>query len=108
VTVQTWRNIYVYSPAFLWLPYGVSIALATVAVILGSICLVNNGASFSTSFSTILRVSGGASLTTPVREKDADGRDPLPKYLAKAELSFPSSSGIVDETVYKSLREVSR
>jgi hypothetical protein len=79
-----------------------------VAVILGSICLVNNGASFSTSFSTILRVSGETSLATPVREKDADGRDPLPKYLANAELSFPSSSGVVDETAYKSLRGVSR
>jgi hypothetical protein len=108
VTIQTWRNIYVYSPAFLWLPYGVSIALATVAVVLGTICLVNNGASFSTSFSTILRVSHEASLTTSVREVDADGRDPLPKYLARAELSFPSSSGAVDETVYTSLEEVAK
>jgi hypothetical protein len=105
VTIQTWRNIYMYSPAFLWLPYAVSIALATVVVGLGSICLVSNGASFSTSFSTILRVSREASLTTPVREVDADGCDPLPKYLAKAELSFPSSSGVVDETAYKSLEE---
>jgi hypothetical protein len=103
VTIQTWRNIYVYSPAFLWLPYGVSIALATVAVVLGTICLVNNGSSFS----TILRVSHEASLTTPVREVDADGRDPLPNHLAKAELSFPSS-GAVDETAYKSLREVAK
>jgi hypothetical protein len=79
--------------------------MATVAVVLGSICLVSNGASFSTSFSTILRVSREASLTTPVREVDADGCDPLPKYLAKAELSFPSSSGVVDETAYKSLEE---
>jgi hypothetical protein len=108
VTIQSWRNVYAYSPALLWLPYGVSIALATVAIILGTICLVSNGASFSSKFSTILRVSHEANLTTPVREVDTNGRDPLPNYLAQAELSFPSCSDAVDDTAYTSLREVAK
>ena len=104
MTVEYWRNIYVYSPDLLLLPYACSVALATVAVIWGTICLVHNGASFSVNFSTILRVSHEARLTAPVDDADADGRDPLPKHLAKAELSFPS--GTVDKTAYISLREV--
>jgi hypothetical protein len=79
-----------------------------VAVLLGSICLINNGASFSATFSTTLRVSHEAKISTPVREADADGRDPLPKYLAKAELSFPSSSSFSDETAYTNLREATK
>jgi hypothetical protein len=79
-----------------------------VSIILGTICLVNNGASFSSKFSTILRVSHEANPTTPIRARDADGHDPLPEYLAEAELSFPSSSGAVDDTAYTSLREVAK
>lgn len=69
------------------------------------ICLIHSGASFSATFSTILRVSHEAKLSTPVCDADADGRDPLPKHLAKAELSFHSSSGAAKETAYSSLRE---
>jgi hypothetical protein len=98
VTIQNWRNIYVYSPWLLWFPYGFSIALATVAVILGTICLISSGASFSATFSTILRVSHEAKLSSSVYDADADGRDPLPEHLAKAELSFPTSSGAAEET----------
>jgi hypothetical protein len=103
VIIQNWRNIYVYSPALLWFPYGVSIALATVAIIFGTICLVSNGASYSSKFSTILRVGHEANLTTTIHKVDTSGRDPLPKYLAKAELRFPSSSGGVSDTAYTSL-----
>ena len=108
MTIETWCNIYDYSPALLLLPYAFSVALATLAVIWGSICPVSNGASFSPNFSTILRVSREASLTTPVRDEDADGRDPLPEHLAKAGLSFPSSSRVVDEAAYISLQEMSK
>lgn len=76
-----------------------------MAVIWGTICLIKNGASFSANFSTILRVSHEARLTTSICDADADGSDPLPKYLAKAELSFPVSVA-VNETAYISLQEV--
>jgi hypothetical protein len=56
---------------------------------------------YSTKFSTILRASRYAALTTPVFAADLDGRDPLPNHLATAKVTFRTgkgSSAILDDT----------
>lgn len=44
----------------------------------------------------------------PNCDTNADGRNPLPKHLAKAELSFSCSFGAVDVTAYIRLQKVSK
>lgn len=82
-------NIYVYSQAKLWLAYGIAIATSLVAVIAGLIAMWLNGAAYSFCFSTFLRISRGAHVDAEIQPCDMDGRDPLPKYLRTATVSFP-------------------
>lgn len=46
--------------------------------------------SFTNDFSTILRTTRLADLGVEVHRLDANGRDPLPRYLADAKVLFPS------------------
>lgn len=48
-----------------------------------------NRGSYTTKFSTILRVARGVSLSTPITMADADGKDPTPAYVEKIIVSFP-------------------
>jgi hypothetical protein len=93
VTVQTYHNVYVYTARRLWIAYALAASCATIAVALGLYTIVATGASYSNEFSTILRVSRHAHLEKEVSDGAADGRDPLPKYLAKATLTDSSSTG---------------
>ena len=73
-----------YSARKLWIAYGTAIALATLAVMVGLNALMQNGASFSNNFSTIFRAARGAIVSAEPREKDLDGKDPLPAYLSRS------------------------
>lgn len=106
MTVRNWQNIYVYSPRLLWVPYGIAILLSAMAVGMGTVALFSNGASYSANFSTMIRISNEAKLSAPVREPDANGRDPLPKYLAKSKVSFPARTGSGEDTAYVRLDEM--
>jgi hypothetical protein len=77
----------VYTARRLWIAYALAASCATIAVALGLYTIVATGASYSNEFSTILRVSRHAHLDKEVSDGAADGRDPLPKYLAKATLT---------------------
>ena len=79
--------MYVYTARRLWIAYALAASCATIAVALGLYTIVATGASYSNEFSTILRVSRHAHLEKEVSDGAADGRDPLPKYLAKATLT---------------------
>lgn len=45
------------------------------------LCAYANRGSYTTKFSTILRVARGVSLSAPIMMTDADGKDPTPKYV---------------------------
>lgn len=94
VKVQTYHNVYIYTAHRLWIAYALAASCAIVAVALGLYTIVATGASYSNEFSTILRVSGHAHLDHEVSQEAADGRDPLPEYLAKATFTVIK----VDET----------
>lgn len=92
VTVEGYENIYRYDVAILWIAYGLSIFFALLGVIAGFIALWLNGASYSDSFSTVLRVSRTAELSVDVQRKDGMGSDPLPRYLENARLDLIGSA----------------
>ena len=72
----------------LWLAYGLAISLSALIVIIGLLAIYINGASFSYSFSSILRLSRGAEISVDINKADLDGRDPLPRYLKEATVKF--------------------
>ena len=57
-----------------------------MAVAIGFVAMLSNGASYDSNFSTILRVGRIARLGTEVIGGEDDGRQPLPKHLVHARL----------------------
>ncbi|KAK0883908.1 hypothetical protein LTR87_002386 [Friedmanniomyces endolithicus] len=88
VTLATLENIYVYAAYKLWLAYGLAIAATALIAACGLAAMMANGASFSDSFSTILRLSRGAQMDRKVQIADLSGRAPLPGYLEEATVRF--------------------
>jgi len=92
VTISVPRNLYVYSPRNIWISYGLAILFAILGALLGMAALLTNSAAFTNSFSTILRVTGYADLSTIVGANDTFGAAPLPKQLKQAKLSVEELS----------------
>ncbi|KAK0253541.1 hypothetical protein LTS09_011400 [Friedmanniomyces endolithicus] len=88
VTFVTFQNTYFYSPLKLWLAYGLAIAFAAVAVLVGLAYMYIDEASYSNSFSTIMRTSRGAELSIDIAHEDASGANPLPSEMAGATVRF--------------------
>lgn len=90
VTTETWFNEYTYHQRNLLLSYGIALALSLIACSYGCSSIYRNGVSYSNNFSTVLRTTKGhlegfnALLTTA----DSTGMDPLPRHLAKAQLTL--------------------
>lgn len=53
--------------------------------------MVSSNASYSTDFSTIVRATRHADLSVNIHSLDAGGQDPLPRYLARAVMTFSQS-----------------
>ncbi|KAI0521717.1 hypothetical protein F5B22DRAFT_662048 [Xylaria bambusicola] len=88
VTFTTLNSVYSYSPASLWIAYGAAILATTLALAVGIADILPNNASYSSDFSTILRATYGAMLSSPVQLQDMNGASPLPKYLGTAKVSW--------------------
>lgn len=89
VTLPQFHTIYVYSEAKLWLAYGIAISFAALGVAIGCYAMLSERATYSNNFSTFVRASRHAIISAAIDPVDDDGRDPLPQYLAIAEVSFP-------------------
>jgi hypothetical protein len=46
--------------------------------------IVVNKACYTGDFASIFRAARGSNMSSPIHEEDLDGKEPLPKYLAKA------------------------
>lgn len=79
-----------YAADRLWLAYGLALLFTSGAVALGVAALLSNGASYSNNFTTVLRATHQATMSVTMLEKDADPADPLPDYLAKAQITLVS------------------
>ena len=88
VTLQVYQNIYEYDRSTFWIAYGISLVISTIVVIAGMVVIAHNGASYSSSFSTFLRVGRTARLDVEVMDRDGSGHDPLPSYLKRARLDI--------------------
>ncbi|KAI3324275.1 hypothetical protein HD806DRAFT_543655 [Xylariaceae sp. AK1471] len=101
VTVLSYKNTYVYSIWILWVPYGTAIGFALIAIALGTLSALRNGASYTTKFSTVLRVAHTLSLSSPIGEKDASGEDPTPDNVSKIIIAFPTGKSDYGSTGYE-------
>lgn len=99
VTFSTMHPVYIYARSRLWLAYGLGIACSTLIVGIGMVVIYMNGASFSNTFSTLLRLSRGASLSSEIEKVDLDGRDPLPEYIKDVKVKFSKGSVQTDEYI---------
>jgi hypothetical protein len=59
--------------------------------------MLSNGIAYTNHFSTILRTARYARMETTILPEDADGKDPLPHYLARASVSFSDSHSIAEK-----------
>lgn len=89
MTSETWANVYIYDYKTLWIAYGVALACAALAVLVGSIAMWQNGVAYDNAFSTVLRATYISSATVQAGTSDAshsadDGSTPLLKSLASA------------------------
>ena len=92
VTFTATSSVYAYSSPRLWLAYGLAIAITVLIVTAGLTVMYISSAAYNSSFSTILRLARGAQLSHEIVDKDYDGKEPLPKYLEKAIISFAGAA----------------
>lgn len=91
--------VYIYARSRLWLAYGLGIACSTLIVCIGMLAIYMNGASFSNTFSTLLRLGRGASLSSEIEKVDLDGQDPLPEYIKDMKVKFSKGGIQTDEYI---------
>lgn len=82
VTLPAFRPIYTYASKKLLIPYGIAILLTIFSVTIGFLSIYENGATYSDNVSTMLRIGKGMDIG--IKAEDLDGKDPLPRYLAKS------------------------
>jgi hypothetical protein len=86
--MPSFQTVYSYSHSRLWIAYGLAIPLAIISVLIGLSSMLSSGIAYTNHFSTILRAARYANMETSLMPEDADGKDPLPKYLTTAIVSF--------------------
>ncbi|KAI1368856.1 hypothetical protein F5Y08DRAFT_353440 [Xylaria arbuscula] len=88
VTITTIKNVYNYSNSIFGGSYGAALGIALLAIAV-ALFSVGNGASYSTKFSTILRVAHILSFSSPLEDEDVSGKDPTPDRVGKITVTFP-------------------
>jgi len=68
-------------------------------VLLGLLTVIQTKSSFTDDFSTILRATRTAELSTAIDDQDTDGRDPLPKYIGDAKIKLAKNDVYQDADI---------
>ncbi|KAI1326442.1 hypothetical protein F5Y16DRAFT_228779 [Xylariaceae sp. FL0255] len=89
VTVTSYKNIYAYSTPLLWAPYAVAIGISLLSIVIGTLSTLKNHASYTTKFSTILRVAHIMSFSSSFDIQDVFGEDPTPDRVKRIRVEFP-------------------
>ncbi|KAF7169502.1 hypothetical protein CNMCM5623_002187 [Aspergillus felis] len=87
ITVTSYHNIYIYTRSILWTAYGIALGVTLLSVVAGTVVYLSNHGSYSSKFSTIFRVTQGATVSVELNTEDCSGFDPLPDHLAKAQMT---------------------
>ncbi|KAJ9616449.1 hypothetical protein H2200_000167 [Cladophialophora chaetospira] len=83
----TFQSQFVYEPRTLLIAYGISMLFALICVLLGVHALLRNGASYTNSFSTVVRVTRDPALSRLIADEgDLQGAEPVPKHIRRAEV----------------------
>jgi len=84
---------FVYQPRALLIAYGISAGLALICILMGVRALLQNGASYTSSFSTIVRVTRDPALSRLIAdEDDLQGAEPVPKHISRVEVRLGRSA----------------
>lgn len=121
VTQTSYRTVYFYAAAKLWIAYGSAVAATAIAVAIGILSMATHGATYSNKFSTAFLAGRAAELSVEVHHSDLQARGPLPPYLGRAKVALKpaeppveSMGGVVQGeeaktaggAVYSSVRQV--
>lgn len=87
VTINSYRNIYVYTRSILWAAYGTALGVTALCVTAGILLYLSADGSYTSKFSTIFRVTQGATVSIDLDTKDYSGLDPLPDHIANAQMT---------------------
>lgn len=90
VTVTVYPLTYQYQPGDLWAAYGAAVVATLVAALVGLQSMYASRASYSSRFSTAVRIVKTAGLDRLLDDAD-DGSDPLPKEIGVAWMQISSS-----------------
>lgn len=93
VTTNAYRNIYAYSQSILWTAYGLALGVSLLSVISGVVIYFVNHGSNKGKFTTMLRTTRTADVTTELSVEDAKGMDPVPDHIADVAISFHDVQG---------------
>jgi hypothetical protein len=63
------------------------------------------GVAWSDDFSTIMRTTRDGDLSVHLAEDDRDGRNPLPKHLGNATISFSSGAFARDHSIVETVKD---
>lgn len=96
--MPTYENVYLYAKTKLLLFYGIAILFSIISIFIGLLAMLSEGASYTNNFSTITRTSRHAEMDVAIDSVDIDGEDPLPTYLANANISFRKRGIITPES----------
>lgn len=96
VTVTVYPLTYRYLPKDLWIAYGVAAFVTLITALVGLHAAWASGLSYSSKFSTAVRIAKYTRLYSSLPEDD-DGSDPLPKSVAVARVggldTFTTATG---------------
>ncbi len=92
VTMTPYQIVYVYSRSILWISYGIAIGFTLLSICSGIYAALVQNASYTTKFSSILRMAQVLQLSAPLLLEDAGGEDPTPKRVSQIEVRFPSKT----------------
>jgi hypothetical protein len=80
------QNAFSYEPRNLFIAYGIGILFSLIVVIFGLLCIRSASASYTNSFSTILRTTRNPELDAVVPSAETSGAEPLSKHLSNVRL----------------------
>ncbi|GKT52227.1 uncharacterized protein ColSpa_12408 [Colletotrichum spaethianum] len=90
IETHAYQNIYIYSATALWIAYGVAMGITFLSITIGTWAVAAAGSSYSSKFSTILRLAFNVHLSEYLELRDTGGEDPLPDRLENTIVVFPS------------------
>lgn len=93
VTRTSSEQYYEYSPKTLFISYGIALLVSLICTGLAAFAIWDNGACFSSDFSTVMRTTAYCDIHDVMGEGDATGADRIPKGVARARVKLFTNTG---------------